>query len=365
MDTRHSHTGLAKIRITFLANRRSTLVAFCMTALLALPCGVSGHAATISEETPPTSCGNKLVAGITCTGQYCDNITPICGTTSHQVHDIQWSGFVSEEGAATAECVMPPGVPSKAELAPAFITGFSCKGSYCDNIALECVALKDAVPAMEQKCHWTSWISEEQRTLRFPPEFGAIRMQCRGRYCDDKRFFVCPLQAVQGEAKVPFPRPSFQMSAPVAGTIVMPMGSTLAKTTFVFPGDGQRNQNQAIGPFCCTGETATVATTGGTPVGYIYFYDFQDAVNVSGAESAARIVRILVSGASDFADPSGSQVRQAIEFIAGKKGSGRTVVAGQLRFTATLERARLLKDAGSRFDMGSLVIRVDVEHLTH
>jgi len=167
--------------------------------LAALLFSVSGFAAdTISEETPPTSCGNRLVVGITCKGSYCDNITPICGNAIHDIYDIRWSHFVSEEGSAVAKCNVtnPFERGDWPEGEPAFITGFSCKGSYCDNVALECVALKDAFPESlgGNSCRWTGWISEERQTLRFPLGFAAIKMQCRGEYCDDKRFLVCPIR---------------------------------------------------------------------------------------------------------------------------------------------------------------------------
>jgi hypothetical protein len=166
-------------------------------AFMALGFHGIAFAQPISEETPPATCGNRLVAGITCTGRYCDNIEAICGPGRRELYDIRWSKFVSEEGDAVAQC----NVPNPFERGdwpagePSFISGFSCKGKYCDNVALECVALKDAFPATlgGPSCQWTSWVSEETPTLRFPPGFGAISMACRGDYCDDKRFLICPI----------------------------------------------------------------------------------------------------------------------------------------------------------------------------
>jgi len=168
-------------------------------SLLVLFLGFEAPAQTISEETTPVSCGRNLVAGITCRGGYCDNITPICGGFNQDVYDIRWSQFVSEENGGEVSCNVtnpfergdwPAGEP-------AFIAGFACNGSYCDNIALECVALRNAFPESYggPSCNWTGWVSEETPTLRFPPGQAAVRMQCRGRYCDDKRFLVCPVRA--------------------------------------------------------------------------------------------------------------------------------------------------------------------------
>lgn len=166
-------------------------------SMLAL--GVAGTVLAISEETPPATCGNRLVTGITCGGSYCDNLTPSCGRTLHEIYDIRWTDFVSEEGDGVASCNVsnpfergdwPAGEP-------AFITGFACNGSNCDNLALECVALRDAFPESlgGPSCRWTDWVSEETPSLTFPDGFGAIRMECDGRYCDNKRFFVCPVRA--------------------------------------------------------------------------------------------------------------------------------------------------------------------------
>ena len=165
---------------------------FLLSLMLLLFGSISALA--ISEETPPASCGNGLVVGITCQGKYCDNIKPICGKLHYMIYDIQWSKFVSEEGRAVASC----NIPNPFERAdwpagePAFITGFSCNGDYCDNVALECVALRYDHPGNE--CKWTSWVSEETPTLRFPRGFAAIGMKCKGRYCDDKSFFICPIR---------------------------------------------------------------------------------------------------------------------------------------------------------------------------
>lgn len=168
------------------------------TALLVLLAAAPpALAQSTSEEDPPATCGNRLLAGITCSGSYCDNIRPSCGSFARDLYDIRWTGYVSEEGGGTAACHVPNpferGDWPSGE--PAFITGFACKGSYCDNLALECVALRDAFPESlgGGACRWTGWVSEEQGTLSFPPNTGAIRMQCRGSYCDDKRFFVCPI----------------------------------------------------------------------------------------------------------------------------------------------------------------------------
>jgi len=173
-------------------------IRFPLLALF-LAVGLPLIASALSEETAPVTCGNRLLVGITCSGRYCDNITPICGSTRHDLFDIDWTKYVSEEGEATATCGVanPFDRWEGASDPPAFITGLACKGSYCDDVALECVALRDAFPGSlgGSLCRWTGWVSEETPTLRFPSGFAAVRMQCSGRYCDNKRFFVCPVTA--------------------------------------------------------------------------------------------------------------------------------------------------------------------------
>ena len=48
----------------------------------------------------------------------------------------------------------------------------------------------------------------------------------------------------------------------------------LTRTEFTMPGDGAPNNNSSIGPFCCTGSTATIEAADGSAAGYIYYADF-------------------------------------------------------------------------------------------
>lgn len=140
-------------------------------------------------------------------------------------------------------------------------------------------------------------------------------------------------------------------------------GFALANRYYVFPGGGEMNMNKPIGPFCCTGETATVQSVFGVPLGYIHFYDVEDAINVSNTRSAATKIKVNVSGASDLASPENSQVKKTIVFVAGRSARGDTisVLAGNLRFTVTLTDMRIDRTSGIRFDLQSVRIKVSVE----
>ena len=144
-------------------------------------------------------------------------------------------------------------------------------------------------------------------------------------------------------------------------TVIQPPNPklVLTKTSFFFPGDGTKNENG--------GETATIQTNAGAPIGNIYFFDFEDAINISNTKSAAAIIKVLVSGAADLTAPGSPQIQERIVFVAGNssKGERKSVVAGNLRFIAVLEKAQIVQSAGNRFDMGSVAIKVDVELLDH
>src|SRR5262245_33974442 len=47
----------------------------------------------------------------------------------------------------------------------------------------------------------------------------------------------------------------------------------LQRQVFDLPGDALKNDNRAVGPFCCTGHTAVVRRIGdGVPLGYAHFF---------------------------------------------------------------------------------------------
>lgn len=155
--------------------------------LLALPAAM---AQTVSEEDPPMTCGNRLLAGIICTGDYCDNMTRVCGETAQRILNFDWTGFVSEERPNTKSCRVPAD-----SRAPGFITGFACNGRYCDNVALECASLVEFEPNTDPAvCSRTPWVSEETGRFEFPSGFFAVEMECSGDFCDNKRFLLCPMK---------------------------------------------------------------------------------------------------------------------------------------------------------------------------
>jgi hypothetical protein len=147
-----------------------------------------------------------------------------------------------------------------------------------------------------------------------------------------------------------------------APQLTAPSVFQLQNKTFEFPGAGQRNNNETIGDFCCTGETATIRTAQGTPAGYIYFYGFSGGIT-NGKRSAAKRFEVLVSGSSDPALPAASRVKSSIDFAAGemRPGLSRQTIAGALQFTVTIQDVQFLDEAHSRFWMNFIKVKVEVQ----
>ncbi len=167
---------------------------FASTILLALP-ALSASLGPISEETQPAICNpGSLVTEVKCTGKYCDNLKIKCGGPAGEFHarratNAVWTSLKSEESGGMNVCPTDH-----------YIAGFACNGRYCDNLSLYCVKLR-GVTRTSFPCADKGPISEENGgRLKFTEEtlglkFGAISMHCTGRYCDNKKFKVCPLRA--------------------------------------------------------------------------------------------------------------------------------------------------------------------------
>ncbi|HEV2236809.1 MAG TPA: hypothetical protein VGR57_09140 [Ktedonobacterales bacterium] len=139
---------------------------------------------------------------------------------------------------------------------------------------------------------------------------------------------------------------------------------TIAKTTFFLPQDGVANKNGYIGPFCCTGRTATVQTLDGTPIGYIYFFSWSgQAYNTGTGSSAAPDLVISVSGISDLKVPTSKQQQSSVQFLAGEMRPGltRATRAGGLNFSVTIVQVDIVRlNDMPYYDMSSIAIKVDV-----
>lgn len=143
-----------------------------------------------------------------------------------------------------------------------------------------------------------------------------------------------------------------------------PKPEGLRKISFKLPGDGIPNNNQQIGPFCCTGETVIVTRNDGNPVGYVYFYIWKgQAYNIGNNRSIASGIEILVSGLRDLSDLHSEQIKSSVYFAAEEMqiGNSRSTKAGELYYKVTITDVKLETSSNmTYFDMDSVAVKVDV-----
>lgn len=136
---------------------------------------------------------------------------------------------------------------------------------------------------------------------------------------------------------------------------------SLARTHFRLPDDAIPNNNQAIGPFCCTGRTATITASDGRPVGYVYFFAWKGQAFNQGKTSFVPDVEVLVSGLADATNPNSTMTKSSAQFSASESaGTSRVVQAGALKYVISLLPSQTRTEGGEGyFDMS--LIRVEVE----
>lgn len=144
------------------------------------------------------------------------------------------------------------------------------------------------------------------------------------------------------------------------------LGPSDSPWSFELPSEGQPNDNGSIGPFCCTGRTATVATDDGRELGYAYFYDWYGQSYDTGEGSWAPDFTVRIAGVTDLeADADTGELETSeVAFTAGElePGLSRSAEAGALLFTVTIQHADVEAwPDGPMFDMGTLAVRIDVD----
>jgi hypothetical protein len=169
--------------------------------------GSMAHAAGTqwtSEERGPINCPTgELIRGVLCDHDYCDNIGIICDRTDWTLKNIAfqyWSkSSISEETGKRSEYA---GNRYDCAEQGAFMTGFRCFGSYCDNLKMQCtryLSPDGKVNYIPVSCVWTSRIpnfSEEEKAIYFPSGMYLAGVECAGSYCDDKRFRICYIGSI-------------------------------------------------------------------------------------------------------------------------------------------------------------------------
>jgi hypothetical protein len=143
-----------------------------------------------SEEKPPVICDpGHYMSGMSCRGSYCDNVGLACSIRTDAAGSrIAW-GSLAEFGSYFSE----EGSAMYRCPKNTAIAGFACKGSYCDSISLFCVhtagvELKNCRPG-----RWS--LSEEAPgNLELNDNEVAVTMRCRGKYCDIKTLDICDVR---------------------------------------------------------------------------------------------------------------------------------------------------------------------------
>ena len=168
----------------------------------------------VSEENsgPPSMCNawNEAAVGFGCSGRYCDNVRLLCETmpfnTELDPATDYWTGYFSEEHDDVEQWQSAGWYPYSDEhyrvchatSTAGLVSGIKCRGSYCDNISVECTQPVKYVgntryPVKVTNCSWTAWQSEEQGSRDFGWNRYITGVECQGSYCDNKRFYVCSL----------------------------------------------------------------------------------------------------------------------------------------------------------------------------
>jgi hypothetical protein len=134
----------------------------------------------------------------------------------------------------------------------------------------------------------------------------------------------------------------------------------LVQDRFIFPGMGVRNENNTIGDFCCTGETATVLRADNVPVGYIYFYDFEGGMNLGNNRSTVTKLKILLSAAPTMQDVSSDRIKDMIVFSGNEMVANavRSKRVGALMYTVTIISVN--KYSNDSFYSDGIRVQVDI-----
>jgi hypothetical protein len=139
-------------------------------------------------------CGtaNVAVTRALCTGKYCDNISLYCekvpaGTSLAPGFGTPWISEESDEwGDRNVAYCEAPGTGT----INGIMNGILIEGQYADDIALHCGRVKTGTLT---NCSWTGWTSEEDGVLDFGNGRFAAGVACRGKYCDQMRYYTCDL----------------------------------------------------------------------------------------------------------------------------------------------------------------------------
>ncbi len=132
---------------------------------------------------------HQIVTGFACDGSYCDNVSIRCQDRGGSV-PFAFSAF-----SPWFEVGPPPGFAGNPKTLhkcdPGHkMTGIDCRGSYCDDISIEC---SPSTGLATNNCRWSpQWFSEEAPSEFLAPAGSSIQgVACWGTHCDNKKFWLC------------------------------------------------------------------------------------------------------------------------------------------------------------------------------
>lgn len=202
-----------------LQSNRPKLSSLLTLATFALGFGLSLPALASPYWTPWTTDGsspvyctyaNEAARGFDCDGSYCDNARLYCDSLPYgiTVGGYGFSDWFSEEddglGLSTSEGWYRYDDSTqhvcKYAGAAGIVTGIACRNFFCDDISIECATpythFEGVTEPVEYKdCSWSSWYSEENPALTLGYGRVITGVKCGGSYCNDKKFYVCTVQA--------------------------------------------------------------------------------------------------------------------------------------------------------------------------
>lgn len=154
-------------------------------SICAAQSGTLNEIGWFSEEQPAAACWpGYAVAGLRCSGRYCDDKKLICRryTSSTDRVRFEWTPWFSEEGNSRFSSVR------------GFISGMACSGSYCDNIMVR--FFYSAELRNTGRCMDLASISEENggegtNSAECPEGQFVAGVTCSGAYCDNLQLTCC------------------------------------------------------------------------------------------------------------------------------------------------------------------------------
>lgn len=158
----------------------------------------NGWTAETSDELPPVVCDpGSIVDMASCRGSYCDNMAIHCVKAPFGTPGaVRFTAFNPDSDY--------PQLGSYVGCAAdEFVTGLACKDDYCGHISLQCTKYSGVTSA---NCRWAGFFSEEppNNVSNFGIGYYAHGFACYGDNCDNVLPSVCQMVPTQ---PVVVPRP--------------------------------------------------------------------------------------------------------------------------------------------------------------